>query len=82
MYESAICLVVGGFAFTSVVPLVAVSLPPTPQPDRLLEKSPAYVDFYVSTYKKDLRRRRGASSSIGCLSGGALTALLEVHTLI
>ena len=74
--ETAVCLVVGGFAFTSLVPLVAVSLPPTPQPDRLLGKSPAYIDTYVSTYKKDLRRRRGAFSSIGCLSGFALSALL------
>lgn len=69
LHTAGVCLMFGGPAVTSFVPLVAVSLSPTPQPDRLLGKSPAYIDTYVSTYKRSVRMRRGAFSSIGCLSG-------------
>ena len=74
-YESGVCLMLGGLVLTSFVPLVAVSLSPTPQPDQLLGKSPAYIDTYVSTYKRSIRIRRGAFSSIGWLSGAALSVL-------
>ena len=79
VYGTGICLMLGGFACASFIPLVAVSLSPTPRPDRLLGKSPAYVDTYVRTYKKSVRIRRGTSSSMGCLSGFALSVLFALQ---
>lgn len=42
---------------------------PTPPPDRLLGKSPAYVLSYVNTYVSEVKRRRILSSGAGCCVG-------------
>ena len=51
---------------------VATIRSPTPPADRLLGKSPEWVNAYTKAYKKSMRRYRAEASAVGCLLGGTV----------
>ena len=66
----AVSLLICGGGIVACSPAVlAISIKPTPPSERLLGKSPEYVDTYVDTYVRKVRVRRGASSAIGTVIG-------------
>ena len=52
-----------------------LSSPPSPDPMRLVGKSPAYVQSYGWIYGPVAKERRVKSSVVGCLTQSALTTL-------
>ena len=54
---------------------VALIESPTPPADRLLGKSPDWINAYTKAYKQTMRRYRAESSAAGCFSGGTVLAL-------
>lgn len=48
---------------------------PSPDPTRLVGKSPAYVDYYVQIYESIAKERRLKSSVAGCLATSVLSTL-------
>lgn len=53
---------------------IAIIHAPTPPADRLLGKSPDWVNAYTKAYKKNMRRCRTESTAVGCIVGGAVLA--------
>ena len=64
-----------GFFCGGIGVLSAYLSSPSPDPGRLVGKSPAYVDAYVQVYKSVAKERRVKSSVVGCLTQSALTTL-------
>ena len=61
--QSLRCLVV----MVPFLPMVyAISASPAPPTERLLGKSPEYVNVYVNSYKKEVKRQRVLLSVAGC----------------
>ena len=51
---------------------VALIDSPTPPADRLLGKSPEWVNAYTIAYKNTMKRYRAEASLVGCLAGGTM----------
>lgn len=51
---------------------VALIKSPTPPAERLLGKSPEWVNAYTKAYKQTMRRHRAGSSAAGCVFGGTV----------
>ena len=64
------CFAIYGLSPTAV----ALIHSPAPPADRLLGKSPDWVDAYTKAYKKNMRVYRAASSAVGCITGTATLA--------
>ncbi len=67
------CLIGGVIAITAQV------IPPTPPVNRLIGKTPAYVDAYTDTYKKEVRIKRLIHTSAGCLGGTAVSVWIVLN---
>ena len=65
----------GGSIVAFLPAVLAISIKPTPPSERLLGKSPEYIDAYVDIYVRKVRRRRGRVSAIGSAVGVGLTWL-------
>ncbi len=63
-----------GLALTCLPSAYAISNTPSPPPDRLLGKSPEYVQVYTSVYVKSAKRRRNVS----ILGGYAVPVLIGI----
>ena len=59
----------GGGIVAFLPAVLAISIKPTPPSERLLGKSPEYIDAYVDIYVRKVRRRRGRVSAIGSAVG-------------
>lgn len=83
--EQEACGALIGMIFGCSVPLTLVyNYRLTPPPERLLGKSPEYIDVYIDAYKTRTRQLRGQYAAVGCVSvggmmivGGILAALIE-----
>ena len=77
------CLAIYGIYALSPT-AVALIHSPVPPADRLLGKSPVWVDAYTKAYKKHMRRYRAESSTVGCFAGTLSLAgtLYLLHFLI
>ena len=53
---------------------VAMIDSPTPPADRLLGKSPEWVNAYTKAYKNVTRQHRTEATLIGCMAGGVVLA--------
>lgn len=49
---------------------------PDPPSERLVGKSPEYVDYYTKTYKSKAKSIRKRSATVGCLFGGCLLGFI------
>ena len=58
--------------------LVAISYRSDPSPQRLLGKSPEYVDFYAAAYKTKIQQRRAKFAAVGALTSCGLILLPSV----
>ena len=67
------CLAMGGMYALSPT-AAALIHSPIPPADRLLGKSPQWVDAYTKAYQKNMRKARAASSAVGCVVGTATLA--------
>ena len=67
----AYCLAMYG-AYLSLPTAVATIHSPTPPPDRLLGKSPEWINAYTKSYKNTMRIHKAVSSGVGCLTGGMM----------
>ncbi len=56
----------------SLLTAIGITLPSTPPPERLIGKSPEYVDFYINAYRAKARRLKGSSTIIGAAAGCGL----------
>ena len=76
------CLAIYGiYAITPTA--VALIHSPAPPTERLLGKSPDWVDAYTKAYKKNMRRYRAESSAVGCFTGTlSLTSTLYLLSLL
>lgn len=64
------CLAIyGAYALSPTV--FALRYSPAPPADRLLGKSPDWIDAYTHAYQKHVKRHNAASSAVGCFVGGA-----------
>lgn len=64
-----------GTAAGCLVPISPILSQPIPPPERLLGKSPEYVDFYTNTYETETRRLRIKSASRGGIIGFGLLVI-------
>lgn len=71
----ACCLAMWG-AYLSLPTAVATIHSPTPPPDRLLGRSPEWINAYTKSYKNTMRSRKAVSSGVGCLAGGAVLSAI------
>lgn len=51
---------------------------PNPPTERFLGKSPEYISFYTSAYQNEARSKRLLHSSLGCLGGTMLAAIIWI----
>ena len=49
---------------------------PGPPSERLVEKSPEYIDYYTKAYKSKTKSIRKRSATVGCLFGGCLLGFI------
>ena len=54
---------------------------PTPPADRLLGKSPEWVNAYTEAYQKSMRGLSVKSSAMGCLFGGMVLSAMVYRVL-
>ena len=64
-----------GAAAGCLVPISPILSQPIPPPERLLGKSPEYVDFYTNAYETETRRLRIKSASRGGIIGFGLLVI-------
>ena len=64
-----------GFFCGGIGVLSAYLTSPSPDPTRLVGKSPYYVDVYVQIYESVAKKRRLKSSVLGCLTLSVLSIL-------
>ena len=69
----ACCYTIYG-AYVLAPTAVAIIDSPTPPTDRLLGKSPEWVNAYTKAYKSVTRRHRTGATLIGCIAGGVVLA--------
>lgn len=67
-----------GAAVGCLVPIIPISFQPIPPPERLLGKSPEYVNFYTNAYETKTRRLRIKSASRGGIIGFGLLLITFV----
>ena len=75
-----VCLLAICGAYTLIPTAVAMINSPTPPADRLLGKSPEWVNAYTKAYKNVTRRHRTGATLIGCMAGGAVLAA-TIHAI-
>ena len=69
--------VLAGFVVGATAPLFLIdNYDPDPPSERLVGKSPDYIDYYAKTYKSKARSIRKRSAMAGCLFGGCLLAFI------
>ena len=67
------CLAAYGI-YTLAPTAVAIIDKPTPPADRLLGKSPDWINAYTKAYQKSMKRYRAESSALGCITGTGVLA--------
>ena len=68
--------VLAGFVIGATGPLFLIdNYDPDPPSERLVGKSPEYIDYYTKTYKSKAKSIRKRSATVGCLFGGCLFGL-------
>ena len=66
-----------GFIVGATGPLFLIdNYDPDPPSDRLVGKSPEYIDYYTKTYKSKTKSIRKRSATMGCLFGGCLLGFI------
>ena len=60
----------------SVVILASQIATPTPPVHILIGKSTEYVSFYTSTYQAEVKKARLIFSTLGCLGGSVIAAII------
>lgn len=60
----------------SIVILASQAVSPIPPTHRLVGKSSEYVSFYMNTYQSEIRRKRLIYTSVGCLGGTFVAAII------
>ena len=66
-----------GFIVGATGPLFLIdNYDPDPPSDRLVGKSPEYIDYYTKTYKSKTKSIRKRSATVGCLFGGCLLSFI------
>ena len=71
--QPACCYTIyGAYVLTPTAVAIIDSL--TPPADRLLGKSPEWVNAYTKAYKSVTRRHRTGATLIGCIAGGVVLA--------
>ena len=63
---------IGGMTIFAGSQLVPVRLPS----ERLIGKSPAYINAYTKTYKKEVKDKRLIYTATGCLAGSTIAAVI------
>ena len=58
--------------------LHAISHAPVPPPERLLGKSPDYINAYTQAYRSQVKLRRVTLSAVGCLTGTGIGMVVLV----
>ena len=71
LHHDACLLAIYG-AYTLAPTAIAILHAATPPADRLLGKSPDWVNAYTKAYQKNMRRYRAESTAAGCVVGGAV----------
>ena len=72
----AVSLFIFGGGIVAVSPAVlAISIKPTPPSERLLGKSPEYVDTYVDTYVRKVRHHRRMATVKGAAVGAGILGI-------
>ena len=68
--------VLAGFVIGATGPLFLIdNYDPDPPSERLVGKSPEYIDYYTKTYKSKAKSIRKRSATVGCLFGCCLFGL-------
>ena len=66
-----------GFVVGATGPLFLIdNYDPNPPSDRLVGRSPEYIDYYTQTYKNKTKSIRKRSATVGCLFGGCLLGFI------
>ena len=66
-----------GFVVGATAPLFLIdNYDPDPPSERLVGKSPEYIDYYTKTYKNKTKSIRKRSATVGCLFGGCLLGFI------
>ena len=72
-FDPVYCLAVYGFA-TALSTSLTLTYSATPPSERLLGKSPEWINAYAKAYQRTVKKHRLASSYIGCFVGSATLA--------
>ena len=72
--------VVGGCLLGSVGVIGASVYQPSPPVSRLISKSPEYIVFYTAAYKAKVRNRQLIPSTLGCVGGSIIAAIIWTLT--
>ena len=59
---------------------IAMIQSPTPPPDRLLGKSPVWIEAYTKAYQKHMKKKRIGNSILGCV-GGTVTGAGMIYLI-
>lgn len=66
-----------GFVVGATSPLILIdNYDPNPPSERLVGKSPEYIDYYTKIYKSKTKSIRKRSATVGCLFGGCLLGFI------
>ena len=77
MIEAPVSAMLMGFIVGATGPLFLIdNYDPDPPSDRLVGKSPEYIDYYTKTYKGQAKSIRKRSATVGCLFGGCLLGFI------
>ncbi len=74
--EPAVCACVGLGCGLSLFTAIGITRPSNPPPERLIGKSPEYVDFYINAYRAKARRLKGLSTAMGAAGGCGFVLIL------
>ena len=68
-----------GLVVGATAPLFLIdNYDPGPPSERLIGKSPEYIDHYTKTYKSKAKSIRKRSATVGCLFGGCLLSFIVI----
>ena len=69
--------ILAGFVVGATGPLFLIeNYDPDPPSERLVGKSPEYIDYYTRTYKSKTKSIRKRSATVGCLFGSCLLGFI------
>ena len=75
--NGSVIMGLAGFVVGATSPLILIdNYDPNPPSERLVGKSPEYIDYYTKTYKSKTKSIRKRSATVGCLFGGCLLGFI------